>query len=49
VHLLNGTGIAGISVISALFGAEDKRRAAEQLVNKSRDLFSEKNINNSGI
>ena len=31
-HLLSGTGISGIAVISALFGAEDKTKAARTLL-----------------
>ena len=36
---LAGSGIAGISVISAIFGQKNIREASEQLLEKSRRLF----------
>ena len=38
LHLLDGTGIAGISVVSAIFSAEDPKKAAKELVLRMEGL-----------
>jgi thiamine-phosphate pyrophosphorylase len=37
---LKGTGIAGISVISAIFGKEDVEQASSRLLERAKQLFS---------
>ena len=40
LHMLAGTGIAGISVVSAIFSAECPRKAAKELVLKMGGLVT---------
>lgn len=39
IHLLKGTGISGVAVISAIFGKPDKKKAASELSNELRKII----------
>jgi thiamine monophosphate synthase len=40
LHKLKGSGIAGISVISAIFAQPDVRKATEELKKKTEEMLS---------